>query len=284
MVSICFLLSFYVAGLAQNSVEFIVVDENKSPISYANVFAKESKKGAFSRLNGEVKFVDIPKTDTLAISCVGYQKKWVSVSQIGDTVVLATSTKKLEEVKIKANYEQKEVGISRKRFLISHTEGRFGGSINGIVFPNKTQIWIENVSIYIQKPEDSSRNQFRLMIYKVDDSTSFPTEPILTKKLFFEVSEKGWSTIHLDTLNLWVSGNYFVGIETVPDYSFRDAANIFKWTSQPTAQYKCISYLFKERDLIWVWGYSGDSYFYGLDGTNEGANDNFPLIKAEIKY
>lgn len=279
-----FFLVFSTAGLAQNQIDFVVVDEDKNPVSYANVYGAISKKGTYSDLEGKVHFNYLLQIDTLVISCVGYKKRQILVSEISDTVFLTVFSNKLPSFTVKSEYEKETIGIKRKIFLASHSEGRFAGSINGMVFSDVRVSFLESVSLFIDKPEDSSRTKFLLMVYSVDDSTSFPTEPILTQQYFFDVSKKGWSKINLDSLYIPLTGKFYIGIETVPNFIFDDAPILFEWAQKPTAKYRCISYLFKELTLNWVWGYSGGRYFYGIDGTENEAHNNFPLIKATIKY
>ena len=269
---------------SQKSVDFIISNEYKTPVSYANVYCRESGKGAYSDMNGRVKISDILDNDTLVISCIGYEKILVLASELTDTIFIKTYTKKLKEFKVKSEYEREVIGIKRKSFIVSHSEGRFTGSINGITFSNTRECFIENISLFIEKPEDSSRTRFLLMIYSVDDSTSFPLKSILTRQLFFDVTARGWSTIDLDSLNIRVTGDFFIGIESVPNFSFNDAPAYFDWVDKPTAKYRCVTYLFSEMPMTWIWGYSGDKYYYGIDGTEDGAHNNFPLIKATIKY
>ncbi len=273
-----------VSVLSQNSVDFILCNELKMPVSYANIYCKESGKGAYSDMNGRVKFSNILEKDTLVISCIGYEKRLILASELTDTIYLKTYVKELKEFRVKSEYEQEVIGIKRKSFIVSHSEGRFAGSVNGITFTNSKESFIENISLFIEKPEDSSRTRFLLMIYSVDDSTCFPKESILTNQLFFDVTKRGWSTINLDSLDIRVSGNFFIGIESVPNFNFNDAPEYFDWVDKPTAKYRCVTYLFSEMPMTWIWGYSGDKYYYGIDGTEDGAHNNFPLIKATIKY
>lgn len=279
-----FLMIFSLSIFGQNSIQFVVCNEAKNPISYATVLSIKSQKGAYSDLNGKVKLTELLLDDSITVSCVGFQKMNLSLAKISDTVFLQTSIRELDEFVVKSVYEREVIGIQRKNFIHSHSVGRYAGIIEGIVFPDVKKSFLESVSIYIEQPEDSSRIQFLLMIYEVDDSSDLPTSPILTKQLFFDMTKEGWSEINLDSLHIQVSGKFFIGIESVPNYAFDDAPEYYKWTDKPYATYKGGSFMAKKLDLTSVSCIAGIRTNVSMEGEIIGAHNIFPLIKATIKY
>ncbi|WP_159038352.1 carboxypeptidase-like regulatory domain-containing protein [Brumimicrobium mesophilum] len=183
-----FILSISTFNLySQNSVEFTILNEEQKAIPFANVYCTSTKTGGYSDLNGKLTIKDLNKKDTLRIKSSGYEEKLIVVSEISDTIILNIKTIDFEEFTIKSEYERNTYGVTRKTFFKSRSRGGYIGYREGIVMDIVEDSRLENVELYIENKEDSSRTKFSLMIYSVTDLTDIPKESLLMEKVFLTI-------------------------------------------------------------------------------------------------
>ena len=105
------------SGISQNQ---IIDFESKDPVSYAHIKSINKLKGVISDYNGFfVLDSSFRELDSIIISCIGYERKHILVSQIVENkiVELTPSTQNLTEVIVtakKTKYQLKHLGIKKK--------------------------------------------------------------------------------------------------------------------------------------------------------------------------
>lgn len=95
---ILFILSIIALSGNAQTKEFYIVDKlSKKPISYVDVFCPKTLSGSISNADGKVK-LEVPPTDTLVFSRLGYQRRKLVFNNLGDTVYLMPIAYKLKRV------------------------------------------------------------------------------------------------------------------------------------------------------------------------------------------
>ncbi len=259
---------------SQSIKEFIITDNSLTSIPYASVFIKGSTIGSYSDFNGKVS-LELSMMDTILISCIGFENKTIKVSEISDTLILSESVIKLNEVEIKSEYQHLTIGFNKRKTLRGGSAYGLIGMIDGIVIKDLQLSKLKEVSIFIDESCDSSSTLFMLQIFSVIDSSNIPCKSLISKQLFFDDSKKGWSSINLDTLNIYVNKKVFIGIEIVPNYDLI-SDTVFNIMHLYNSKYRVNLYN-KKNNMIYVKGRRGKGYRV------EESYSNFPMIKATIQ-
>ncbi len=126
MKKILFLFLFIpIVSLGQNTFTSVIVDTHNKPIQFANITINQSNKGTNTNDAGLFTLSDILPTDTLTISCIGYDSKNLIITDINDKIILISNAINIDEVEINSNKKNKNfrVGYYHKKTLFPNTQG-----------------------------------------------------------------------------------------------------------------------------------------------------------------
>ena len=217
------LFSLYaLSGISQNQ---IIDSESKEPVSYAHIKSINKLKGVISDYNGFfVLNSSFRELDSIIISCIGYDRKKILVSQLleNKVVELTPSTQNLSEVIVtakKTKYQLKNIGITKKpkktRFADYVGTGK-NGEQKALWIPNDYSIpgYLKNINVYVSDLGYPDAH-FRIHVYACNEFETKPDKE-LTKSNIIASATKGneWVTIDMSNEHIQVGEQgCFIGIE-----------------------------------------------------------------------
>jgi|GEM_PF-6540376 len=157
---------------SQNSFKGVIVDTQNNPIQFASISINQTANGTYTNEIGIFHFDSIQPTDTLKISCIGYESRSICVKDIKDQITLTSNSINIEEVT-----------IDRKRKNRSFTIGYYNMNT---LFPSS---YFSNVKSKVATfiPYQSSPaiiEKILLPITNINDTTQL-------KVYLYEISEDG---------------------------------------------------------------------------------------------
>ncbi len=199
-------LSGQVKGIVKDSL-------SGQPISYVNIWVENENIATTSEEDGTFS-INISANKNLIFSALGYEKKTVKASQVGE-VFLNSKAFDLEEVVISNSIETKQIVIGQTENVMAQAFDN-GPRMDVKYFPynpkyNKTK-YIKKVTLYTDsRIEDAT---IKLRFFKVD-ANGFPSEEMLNKALIVSVKNGTKNNkIDLSDYNLVMPKNgLFVGFE-----------------------------------------------------------------------
>ena len=212
---------FSFISFTQKEVSFKICNVNREPIAFANISVNNTNYGYYSNLKGNVviKALDI---DTLIVSCIGYKTLHISNIYNIDTVFLNEKVTELLPFNIKPSYSHKKLGFLGKKTLRGSKLGNMSNVISGIKIENKKRYLIESVEVFINNKVNEPKNLLILHIYNIKDS--LPYQSLLDSILIIPNKGKGWTKIDLSELHTTISNDFYVGVESVPNF-YSDSNN-----------------------------------------------------------
>lgn len=220
---ILILFSFNI--LSVKSQNQIIDSESKEPVSYAHIKSVNKLKGVISDYNGFFVLDSLfRELDSIIISCIGYERKHILVSQIleNKVVELTPSTQNLTEVIVtakKTKYQLKSLGITKRpkktRFAGWPGTGK-NGEQKAIWIPNEYSVpgYLKNINVYVSDLGYPDA-YFRIHVYACNEFETKPDKE-LTKSNIIASATTGneWVTIDMSNEHIQVGENgCFIGIE-----------------------------------------------------------------------
>jgi hypothetical protein len=219
------LILFSLIVISGRSQHQIIDAESKEPVSYAHIKSINKLKGVISDYNGFfVLDSAFSELDSIAISCIGYEKKSFLVRDVIEKKIieLTPSSQNLTEVVVtakKTKYQLKNLGITKKpkktRFPDYVGTGK-NGEQKALWIPNDYSIagYLENINVYVSDLGYPDA-YFRVHVYACN---AFETKPDkeLTKSNIIASATTGneWVTIDMSNEHILVGENgCFIGIE-----------------------------------------------------------------------
>lgn len=210
------------SGISQNQ---IIDSESKEPVSYAHIKSTNKLKGVISDYNGFfVLDSSYRELDSIIISCIGYDRKIILVSQLVENKVveLTPSTQNLHEVIVtakKTKYRLKNLGITKKtkktRFPDYVGTGK-NGEEKAVWIPNDYSIpgYLKNINVYVSDLGYPDA-YFRIHVYACNEFETKPDKE-LTRSNIIASATKGneWVTIDMSNEHIQIGENgCFIGVE-----------------------------------------------------------------------
>ncbi|MFB9861851.1 carboxypeptidase-like regulatory domain-containing protein [Rufibacter immobilis] len=203
MRNVCLLLLLFQlsAGLALGQVKGTVLDKaTGKPVAYANIWVENENIGATSSEKGEFQLAQINLLGkTLVISCLGYEKAQVAISDRNLRVLLKPSAVALKEVTVKKS-------TKRSKFIINKLDGNTQYSFGSNGTPWIVAQYIPYKPSYAATPFldeislvtlSNIRNAtFRLHLYAVDKNGQ-PGRELLSAPLLAQ-APKGVRNVKVD--------------------------------------------------------------------------------------
>jgi hypothetical protein len=161
------------------------VDSQNNPIQFASISINQTTNGTYTNEKGIFHFNSIQPTDTLKISCIGYESRTICVKDIKDQIVLTNNSINIDEVIVNRKKKNKSFTIGYYRMgSISPFPNTHGSSINiqvATFIPyNSAPAVIEKILLPITKANDTT--QLRVYLYKVSNDGK-PGEEIFSKTI-----------------------------------------------------------------------------------------------------
>ncbi|MBL7814817.1 MAG: carboxypeptidase-like regulatory domain-containing protein [Saprospiraceae bacterium] len=209
--------------VGQNIKGKIVNTLTKEPVIFANIGVLNKGIGTVSDENGDflLNLDKAAETDTLMISCIGFQSFTHSVAQFRQlksyTIALKERVYEMPELVVKAkNWIQKTLGVqTQSRTVSAGFENNELGYEMGILMKVKKEAIPETIKINIADCTFDSIF-YRVNIYKYDDKKTF--ESVLQKPIYLQLSKSIMSEtiiVDLKPYNLQIKGDFLVTLEHI---------------------------------------------------------------------
>lgn len=208
-------------ALAQHK---IVDEKTHEPVSYAHVKPLRSSTGVIANYVGEFKLDSTLKTvDSLKISCVGYQDKFLKTKDLKEQriIKLSPSEKQLNTVTVsakKVKYKRQKIGV-RKKPKSYNIHGYFTKSngeelVTWIPNTHSTSGLLKSVNVYIREGGYPDAH-FRVHIYDCQLLETRPGRELTQSNIIAQGTVgKEWVQVPVAEENIVVGENgCFVGIE-----------------------------------------------------------------------
>jgi hypothetical protein len=272
-----FITAFFLIATESYSqkIKLTLFDEvDHSPIQYASICFKKSKKACLLSDSLGVVFLDELLNDSLEISRVGYSTKIISLQELkaNNSVHLARNTRMLPTVILSKNEFSNLtiLGNAKKRngsiSLIPNLElGRFFGDLG----KNK---FLKSVIIFL-KTQVNTDYLFLLEIYDFDMKKMKPTNQLASQLVLLRAKDNYYYKHIIDLENvLPVKENVFVSLKYLGSHVPGSRIELFtsnRWKSSSTY----------ERYLVRNWSEGSDAVF--LKNSIRKGNSNI-LMQIEV--
>ncbi|MDL2302920.1 MULTISPECIES: carboxypeptidase-like regulatory domain-containing protein [unclassified Dysgonomonas] len=209
-------------------------EETREPVSYATLQIKGKPKGVIADHEGyfELMLTEIELTDSLAASCLGYERCTFTpdslLAQPEVTITMKSRSIDMEPVVISAGKQTKDykkVG-NRSWFTTGSVYLDTHGQQIALYIENKKQQkgYIRKVSYHLSD-KGNVEAPFRVRILSLDEETGGPGKDLLTEILVVQPPQdtKGWYDVNLAEYNISLPPDgFFVAIQGVfpNDYSY----------------------------------------------------------------
>ena len=224
-IVILFILSRSVAMYGQTLSGTVFEKNGETPIAFVNIGISGKNRGTVSDQNGRYTLHLSPEyqNDTIIFSCIGYHPFAVKVSELlsrnnGDVILEARQYELSEVVVRPKKIRKKTLGITtRSRFVVECFADSVKGSEAGTIMKNKNTVFVNAIDFNIANCSYDTV-YFRMNIYRAKANMQF--ENILNSPVYVSFSKeeaKKKITVDLRHLNLFITGDFLVTIETVKD-------------------------------------------------------------------
>jgi len=198
---------------SQISLKGTIVDSQKNLIQFASISINQTANGTYTNEKGIFHFDSIKPTDTLQISCIGFESRSIAVNSLSDTIYLQEISIEIGEVVIKSEYNRDIIGCLKNKDR--GNDGGLNGRITGIQINNIPSSYLESIEFYIKKSKELAPNLFFLHLYKLEADNK--QSPILSQRISIPTNQKGWIKIDLSKQFIKVKDSIFIAYETVPN-------------------------------------------------------------------
>jgi hypothetical protein len=217
---------------------YIYEAANTTPLQYANIGVLGKNQGTVSDANGRfrLRITNVSPQDMVAISYVGYQTLYVSVTQLKEIsstgpVILEPADIQMETILVTSSQRRKTQ--------------RFGSrGVNPIAFGIVQSADLTDIAECAQRmhfPEHGARAQsfniylrevhtdtvtFRLNFYKYDGEP-LPERAFNSELLFRRHVDRGWLRLDLSEFDIWLRGDILATIEFLPEPDQLDSVSFY---------------------------------------------------------
>ncbi|MBR9830703.1 carboxypeptidase-like regulatory domain-containing protein [bacterium] len=173
---------------SQNSFKGVIVDTQNTPIQFASISINQSANGTYSNEKGIFHFDSIQPTDTLKISCIGYESRKICVKDIKDQITLNSNSINVDEVVVNRKRKNRSFTIGYYNMgYLSPFPHNLGSSINiqlaTFISYNSNPALIEKILLPITKANDTT--QLKVYLYEVSKDGN-PGKEIYSKTLLLK--------------------------------------------------------------------------------------------------
>jgi hypothetical protein len=267
---------------SQISLKGTIVDSQKNLIQFASISINQTANGTYTNEKGIFHFDSIQPTDTLQISCIGFESRSIAVNSLSDTILLQEISIEIGEVVIKSEYTRELIGCLKNKDR--GKDGGLNGGIAGIQINNISSSYLESIEFYIKKSKELAPNLFFLHLYKLEADNK--QSPILSQRISIPTNEKGWVKIDLSKQFIKVKDSIFIAYETVPNPKyFKDVKEVpivnMSEYDAATIGYAKIKDKANSRNRS---GRDGIGWFTWPDEWISEYGNWVPMIRATVRY
>ena len=216
------ILSVEVYGQIRELKFRVINAETQEPISYVNVGVLNKSIGTNSDINGEVTFKfsldDMNSNDLIVISCIGYYKKSLKLSELlyldNKTVELQPKTSVLKEVTISDRELKARILGKKSKGALTHVNiYSVKDSIDdglsqefGVILKNKRNCIINSFNFFLSS-NNFDNIKFRFILYEYMHDGSIGNY-LIDDHIYFEVknSHIGWVQVDLNSYEIEFEG------------------------------------------------------------------------------
>ena len=249
-----FLVLFLFSSSLIAQTKGIVVDENKLPIPYVNIWVEGENIGTTSEEDGTFIIDSNDGNKNLIFSILGFEKKTIKLSQAKE-VVLQSITNELNEIVIVNKRETKQIEIGQVENAIFQAFEN-GPKIDVKYFSYnpkyKTTKYIKQVRILTDSKLETA--SLKIHFYAVDEN-GLPGEKLLKKDFIVTIKKGGRNNkINVSDFNLTMPKNgIFVGFEKLMIENNKEEKTITDPNTKATkvlrTYYPLLLYNYMDRDF-----------------------------------
>lgn len=206
-------------------IKGIIVDSTGNPIPYVEITFRD--KGTTTWKDGRfyIELWEVKTTDTLKISCLGYETKKISIKNYlnreQNKIVLKEKSYKIEKVIVSAKkYRKKKLkkfGVFRKPakgwYMDKPTKQL------AVYISNKNNQYgiIKNLQYFIRN-QGKPDQKFRVHLYALDSINNCPGKELLPKAIYASGSlGEEWVVVNIKEYNIEFSkSGFFISLERLP--------------------------------------------------------------------
>lgn len=226
-IFLLFLLFGYQLFSQETEMNGTIVDsKNQKPIEFVNIGVLYKNQGTISNSNGEFTLTLSKnfKNDSLTISHVNFYSVKIPVARLESQLIyLEPKTTELAEVIVSNKKKRtRKTGVkSYSRLLSMRVISKSNDIIEAaqrIKIPSKA-ILIKAVNFNIRKWSKVDGVNVRINFYKNVDNA--PGEKIIHRNIVHEIplkTELGWIGLDLSDHGIYITQDFFVGIEFIPNF------------------------------------------------------------------
>ena len=250
-----FIVLFFLKTLSVSAqTKGIVVDENKLPIPYVNIWVEGENIGTTSEEDGTFVIDSNDGNKNLIFSILGFEKKTIKLSQAKE-VVLQSITNELNEIVIVNKRETKQIEIGQVENAIFQAFEN-GPKIDVKYFSYnpkyKTTKYIKQVRVLTDSKLETA--SLKIHFYAVDEN-GLPGEKLLKKDFIVSIKKGGRNNkINVSDFNLTMPKNgIFVGFEKLMIENNKEEKTITDPNTKATkvlrTYYPLLLYNYMDRDF-----------------------------------
>ncbi|RZN83232.1 MAG: hypothetical protein EVB11_05840 [Winogradskyella sp.] len=207
-----------------------VIDEEEFPIPYVNIIALNKEVGTFSDESGKFELFlrDFSNSDIIEFSCLGYEKKQISVNDLKKEnikISLVTAVEKLSEVVL--NSKKLKTYVKGKTRIKTTDMIRFSSSFKESVWNEpgheigrKFSLGTKKISYLKEFNFFIKKNTFQysileINIYNIKDNK--PYKNINSSSIIVTIDDKftGWKTVNLSDFDIHVKEDIIITVEYI---------------------------------------------------------------------
>jgi hypothetical protein len=226
-VFIVFFISLGSVLIGQTRLEGYVFEENsKSVVPYAVVVLKNNRVGTYTDSTGKFSLAGkLTETDTLVVSCVGYEPKRIACStaslQIPQHIELKKLVYQLKSVTV-ANKKYKVVQLGKNKPPVRGWIPLYVGNQIAIFFnsPEISNGFVNKVFFYIDGERICpSNSKVRIRLYGHNPKRGGPGADILNQQLIISNPKPGWNEVDIRKFYVDVPvDGFYVALESLAAY------------------------------------------------------------------
>ena len=207
-------------AFSQNSFKGIIVDTQNIPIQFASISINQTANGTYTNEKGIFHFDSIQPTDTLKISCIGYEGRAICAKDIKDRITLTSNSINIEEVTIDRKKKNRTftIGYYKMGSLLPYSHwSNYKSKLATFIPYQSTPAVIEKILLQITDVNDTT--QFKVYLYEVSKDGS-PGKEIYSKIL---ISNEIKNKIDISDEQIRMpSDGVFVAVEWLTEQVIKD--------------------------------------------------------------
>lgn len=217
---------FCYKAISQPVASGIVINEEGTPVMYANIGVPKRVLGTVSDEKGFFSFdlKGTQPTDTVVISCIGHSSVSMSLKELmrlclsGKEVTLERRYYSVEEVVIRPRQiKRKSIGNKREVNVISggFQSNQLGNEVGILIKSKDRKLYLDAFNFHISA-NSYDTVLFRLNLYSLKDG--LPEDNILKEPIFVETTlQQGNVSVMLKEYNLCIEEDFVVSLEWLKD-------------------------------------------------------------------